>query len=643
MKPEHLESVLFQTRTACRESFVRGLRPEPSLTVSEWADQFRVLGKNSPEPGRWRTDRVPYMREIMDSLSPYSGVSMVVLMAAAQGAKTEAGLNFVGSAMARGAGDILVVLPTVTVAKNYSMKRLAPMIQETPQLRGLVAAPKSRDSGNTILLKEYMGGTLRLTGANSGAGLRSDPVPVLDIDEEDAFPFDLDGEGSPVDLAVQRTAAFRDRKIFRKSTPTIADFSSIYAGFLASDQRSYHVPCPLCGAYQRLIWRSKEGAAGGLVWPEGKPHKAVYECAHCAGTFEEWRKTEMLLAGKWIPSAPGNGPAWMRSYQISALYYPYGWPGNDWGNLAAQWMSDHDEPVKLKTFINLKLGEPWIDRSEAKADAASLFARRESYGPRIPPRAALLVAGADVQADRIEAELVAFGAEEESWSIEYRVFPGDTSRLKGRGDAPSPWEMLDEWLSGAWMSEAGVALGVRAACVDSGYNTQAVTQWCGGRAHRRIWAVKGRTGQIPIWPPRVKKQRGKHPPPVIVGVDTAKERIYAHLRVQEQGPGYCHFPVRLEYSREYFEMLTAEVRIPDYSGPAPRFVWKKKKQSQRNEALDARVYAVCAKEGLVQIYGVMANMELMRLQEAMAAPADPREETAGSGGGWLERRRGWLR
>jgi phage terminase large subunit GpA-like protein len=58
---------------------------DPLLTVSEWADRYRVLSQRaSSEPGRWRTERKPYLMEIMDCLWPSSPVQRVALMKGAQ-------------------------------------------------------------------------------------------------------------------------------------------------------------------------------------------------------------------------------------------------------------------------------------------------------------------------------------------------------------------------------------------------------------------------------------------------------------------------------------------------------------------------------------------------------------------------------
>jgi phage terminase large subunit GpA-like protein len=254
---------------AWREGFLEGLRPEQPLTVSEWADRYRKLSsKASAEPGPWRTDRTPYLREPMDCLSTESAVQRVVMMFAAQTGKTEAGSNWLGYVIDHAPGPMLCVQPTIEMAKRLSKQRLESMITETPVLSAKIAPARSRDSGNTMFSKEFSGGIMLMAGANSATGLRSAPCRYLFCDEVDAFPADVDGEGDPVSLAERRTTTFARRKILLTSTPTVKDFSRIEAEYERSDQRRFYVPCPSCGAMEWLKW-------GQLKWTDGRPKRAV--------------------------------------------------------------------------------------------------------------------------------------------------------------------------------------------------------------------------------------------------------------------------------------------------------------------------------------------------------------------------------
>ena len=236
----------------------RGLAPDPILTVDAWADRYRMLSSvTSSEPGRWMTSRTPYLREVMHALSPVSRAERVVVMAGAQLGKTEAGLNWLGFVIHQAPGPMLLVQPTLEAVKRVSKQRIDALIEATPELAERVQDPRSRDSGNTLLMKEFPGGVLIMTGANSGVGLRSMPVRYLFLDEVDAYPGDAGGEGDPVMLAIERTVTFPRRKIYLCSTPTIKGASRIEAAYRESDQRVYEVPCDISGPVRcRLCWQS---------------------------------------------------------------------------------------------------------------------------------------------------------------------------------------------------------------------------------------------------------------------------------------------------------------------------------------------------------------------------------------------------
>ncbi len=576
------------------------LLPPPQLTVSQWADGCRVLGNTSPEPGPWRTDRTPYLREIMDALSPSSDCERVVFMKSAQVGGTEVLLNACGYLMHHAPAPILLVQPTVEMAKRFSKQRLDDLIESTPVLCGRVKDPRSRDSGNTVLMKEFAGGVLILTGANSAVGLRSLPAKYVLADELDAWPADADGEGDPFTLAVRRTVAFgSQRKILAVSTPTIEGLSRIEALYKQSDQRRYFVPCPRCGHYQVLAWQN-------VVWDEGRPETARYRCESCAGLLENWQKTEMLARGEWRPTAAGDGRT--RGYHISALYAPVGWPS--WAELARDFVEAKKTRETLQVWINTALGETWKDEAAVPLEADVLYQRREPFAAEVPAGACLLTAGADVQADRIELEVVGWGAGEESWSIGYFVLHGDTGQ-------PEVWSDLDRLLLRQWRHESGLQLTIAAACIDAGFETETVLDFARPRRGRRIWAVKGQGGfGKPIWPRRASTG-GRHRGELyLIGSDTAKEKVYSRLRVAHPGPGYCHFP--LDRARDWFEQLVSERIIVErgqrkFSKPA----------GARNEALDCRAYATAALHALY-MSGFRLDDHARAFREQLApSPAAP--------------------
>jgi phage terminase large subunit GpA-like protein len=236
-------------------------------------------------------------------------------------------------------------------------------------------------------------------------------------------------------------------------------------------------------------------------------------------------------------------------------------------------------------FINTVLGEPWRDEAAVPLEAETLYLRREPFPAEAPAGVALITAGADVQADRIECEIVGWGAGEESWSLGYFTLHGDTGQ-------PEVWGDLDRLLARQWRHESGLLLPVSAACVDAGHETAMAIEFCQARRGRRVFPIKGQAGfGRPIWPRRATTG-GKHRGELfLIGVDSAKEKVYARLRVDRPGPGYCHVP--LDRPRDWFEMLTAERIVVErgqrkFTLPA----------GVRNEALDCRAYAVAALHAL---------------------------------------------
>ena len=569
-----------------------GLTPDPLLTVSEWSDRHRMLSsKASAEPGRWRTSRTPYLKAIMDCLSPTSPIERVVFMKAAQLGATEMGSNWIGYVIHHAPGPMMAVWPTVEMAKRNSKQRIDPLIEESPALAELIAPARSRDSGNTILAKEFRGGVLVMTGANSAVGLRSMPVRYLFLDEVDGYPLDVEGEGDAISLAEARTRTFARRKIFIVSTPTISGASSIEREYEASDQRRYFVPCPHCQHRQWLRFEQ-------LRWDKGLPATAAYICEACDTAIAEHHKTWMLENGEWRSMADGK----TAGFHLSSLYSPVGWRA--WREIAAAWEAavskESGSAAAIKTFKNTELGETWVEEGEAP-DWQRLVERREDYRiGNIPEGGLLLVGGADVQKDRIEASVWAFGRGKESWLIEHRVLMGDTAR-------DSVWKRLAELLTESWTHDSGAALPLARFALDTGFATQEAYAFVRACRDPRVMAVKGvARGAALIGTPTAvdmtqggkKLRRGIKVFAVAGGI--AKLEFYNNLRksadVDEDGmttvfpAGFVHLP---KIDAEFIQQLCAEQLITRRNRNGfPVREWQKMRE--RNEALDCYVYARAA-------------------------------------------------
>jgi len=568
--------------------FWAGLKPDAPITVSEWADKYRMLtAETSSAPGRWRTDRTPYLREIMDCLSPRSRVSKIVFMKGSQIGGSEAGINWIGSIIHKTPGPTLLVQPTLDLAKDFSKRRIDKMISATPEVAEKIKPNRERDSGNTILQKEFTGGSIRMAGANSAASLRSMPIKNLFLDEVDAYPGDVEGEGDPVELATARTRTFaRNRKIFLNSSPKTAGNSRIEQAYLESDQRKYMVPCPHCRHRQTIVWSRIE-------WEDDKPETAHMVCEACKQKIEERYKDVMLAQGEWVAHNP---EAKIRGYHLSALYSPLGW--YSWAEAAEQFIAAKNDTTRLKTFINTVLGETWQEKGEAP-DWERLFNQRESYPiGEMPEGPVILTAGVDVQPDRIEYEITGWGKNKETWSIDYESIVGDTAQAE-------VWDkLLDILCNKTWTAKNGSVVNISMMAVDTGYNTQRVYDWirqANASSGQRVMAVKGQNNlavilgrskdlDINYQGKTIKRGVALWP----VGTDNAKAELYGRLRLQKDVDGtypigYCHFP---EYGTDYFKMLTAEERRARKTKGYTQYFWEKIRD--RNEALDCRVYSRAA-------------------------------------------------
>lgn len=579
------------------------------LRPSEWAERKRIMptGLTSlPGPFRWET--TPYLREIIDLFAPTNPVQRVAIMKGAQlGFSVGVLENLIGWIIDAEPGPTLFVTADKELAESVIETRVDRMIETAGiahKIFSQVEKSHGRKTGDTKSKKEFPGGFLLPVGPNVAAKLRSYSIKTILFDEVDGFPLEVGAEGDPIKLAERRTDAFsRNRKILYISTPTIEDTSRIKPLFESGDQSRYFVPCRHCGAMQPLKWERMKWDTddnGRLVWGSVR-----YNCEAegCGQSFANDDKAFFLPRGIWRPTVAPSEPG-LRSFHLSSLYSPIGF--RPWESIVQEWLQVKDDPARLRVFINTVLGETWQERGEAPR-WERIMLRRDDYATGTVPGDAepyILTLGADIQADRIEAEVVAWGRDKESWSVSYHVLEGDTSDLQGRA-----WAGLHDL-----MSSEHAGMQITMALVDAGFRTSTVYQFCEQFANgvmpcmgdstsawgRRIFAIRDVPGFACR---RVDIQTG-----------TLKSELYGYL--QRGAPadgetfpaGYCHFP--LEYGEKHFRQLTAEERTKEKTrSGATRYVWKQIRE--RNEQLDCRVYASAA------LY-VLASM----VQEEIS-PEDP--------------------
>jgi len=765
------------------EGFCAGLKPDPILKVSEWADEYRILSQRaSAEPGKWHTNRTPYLKEVMDTLSAFDPTEEICFMAGAQVGKalaidtpiptpcgwkfmkdlragdqvfdengiicnvtnatnvmlnrevfaitfsdktviiadsdhkwevwdenhsrtahkkiattkemsltfnnengnryeikmpwvinkecdaflfhkknprivltdveshsvcekiqivdikstssvpvkcitvdskshlylagesmipthnSETGNNWIGYIIDHAPGPMMCVQPTVELAKRYSKQRIDSLIEETPRLKDKVKAARERDSGNTVLSKEFIGGLLIITGANSAAGLRSLPARYLFLDEIDAYPSDASGEGDPLDLAKARTRTYAKRKIFMTSTPTINGRSKIEKIYAESDQRKYYVPCPHCNHMQTIEWIN-------IKWENDKADTVYLVCAENGCIIEESSKTQMLENGKWIKQNLDSNKA---GFFLTSLYSPLGW--YSWREAVRDWLAAQKDQDKLKTFVNTVLAETWKEKGDAP-EWRLLYERREEYQRNtIPDSVDFLTAGVDVQKDRLEMQIIGWNTNRESWSIDYRVIPGDTSDLSESG----PWGKLKPMIADSWKTKRGI-MTISMTGIDSGYQTQVVYNFCRQYPLNKVAATKGFDNiQTVVGQPKStdvnqagkRLRRGLKVWPI--GSSHIKSDFYGKLKLHKPTEnemsrgypaGFCHFP---EYEEEYFKQLTAEqIQVRFHKGYR-KYDWVK--TYERNEALDTWVIA----RAMASILGLerMENRKALHIEVA---------------------------
>lgn len=584
------------------------LKPPPNISLSEWADKYRYLSaKSSAEPGRWNTSRTPYLREVMDAITDIQ-TEKVVFMSCAQVGKTDGLiLNTIGYYIHYDPASIIVMQPTSKLAEAFSKDRLSMMLADTPVLRGKVD-DRSKNSGNTILQKNYPGGHVTMIGANSANDLRSRPMRILLADEIDGYPATAGKDGDPLALAEKRLTTFWNRKEVYVSTPTLKGLSRIEVEFEHSTQEEWNVPCPVCGELQPLEWKN-------IIFDKAKPDEVSCVCTKCGVVSGEVEWKEHFTAGKFVAKFPGRKVRGFHLNTLSSLLCT-------WPEIVEKFHKANEEKKKgnielLKSWTNTEMGQVWAEKGE-ELDEEKLFKRREKYNCEVPEDVIALTAGIDTQDDRFEIEVVGWGLGKESWGIKHAVIYGDLKQ-------PEIWQELDAFLLQSFTKPDGSKLKIIAAGMDTGgHFSNQVYKFCKPRWTRHVFAIKGKGGaEVPYYG-RPTTNNPVKCPLFTLGVDTGKSILLDYLKLDligengeelENAPGYCHFPRERDrgYDMDYFIGLTSEQRIMTYKKGRAVFNWViKDTRHKRNEALDCRNYAMAALE--------IANPVLKRADKT-AAPA----------------------
>lgn len=596
-----------------------GMKPPENLTVTEWAEKRRRLStESSAEPGPWRTTRTPYLREPMNAFTD-PRVRRIVMVAASQVGKSELELNIIGYIIDEDPGSILFVHPTTIDAKEFSKLRIAPEIRDCPTLRRKVAAPKSRDSGNTVLQKTYPGGILTMCGSTEAHALASKPIRYVLGDERDRWATSAGNEGDPWGLAMARQTTFYNAKAVEVSTPTVKNASAIADSYAEGTMERWKSKCPHCGEYHEIQWKDIRYEYETKEVNKKKTYKVksiMYVCPGCAAVSDE--VTMKRQPARWEADNPDAYAQGVRSFWLNAFVSQWA----SWESIILKFLNAVGNSRKLQVVYNTCFGELWEDRGELE-DEDSLMARREEYPAELPDGVLVLTAGVDTQDNRMEYEVIGHGHFGETWGIEKGI-------VMGRPDDEKTWTKLDEVLFDRVFHFAdGLGLRLSMTFVDEGgHFTQDVRLQCRARIGKKVFCIKGMPGPDKPYtgPPKQMK--------IIVnqktigtcwqyqiGVDSGKVMIMDNLAVKTPGSKFCHFPKKDCYGAAYFAGLLSERLEYDAEKKQP-WVWKKIPGHERNEALDCRNYALAAFKALPK------NLDAIDRQLKAARGQRPPEDRA---------------
>jgi phage terminase large subunit GpA-like protein len=593
------------------------------MSTPAWAETYRFVDRGSRK-GKWSNETVPFLTEIM-ACADDPAIREIVFQKSSQVGGSEVINNIIGRRIHLAPTEIGYVAEKEDKAKAWTQESFDAMVRATPELRRLIS---KEPEFNNQKFKGFAGGGLYILWATSPAELSSRPLQLIFFDEKAAYQPTKEGDPVKLGQARQKTYDGEELTVFI-STPrkcdcgqgeTCGDISHDYE---RGDQREFYVPCPHCEEFQTLKFGGKD-TAYGLKWDKETPELPYYLCEHCAAVIEEFDREEMLLRGYWRASQAFNGVA---SFKINQLYSPF----VSWGRMVTDFLEAGTSVPKLEVFTNTVLGEVWKPVEQIQYE--QLAWNTEQYTAQVPPGVLVLTAGVDVQKTRLECEVVGWGRGNESWSIDYQVFEGDTGvELSESGESgeseeevplSSVWTDLEDYLTGTFAGAGDQVFRVQAVCVDSGYNTQRVYQFCKRHERKRWFAVKGMSDPFK---PMLSKPSivGRNPKVRLfpIGTNAAKDEVFSALRIAEPGPGFCHFPNLPHYDEDHWKQLASERMVTHSRGGRPYRVYEKVGPNVRNEALDIRCYAMIARVILNPNYEAIARRRLGHVEAVERATED---------------------
>ena len=593
---------------------MRQLKPPEDITVSEWAEKYRMLdSKSSAMPGPWRNSKSPYLIEIMNELNNYE-TEEIVFCKCTQIGGTEAELNMMGYVISQDPAPSMVVYPTDTLGESISKNRIRPMIKASPTL-----SEHFYELRSLTLEMQFEGMYLTISGANSPASLASKAIKYLFLDEVDKYPGASKKEADPISLARERTKTFANRKIYITSTPTIKS-GHIWKNLLDCDvEKHYFVPCPHCGEMIELKFAN-------LQFPEkeegmtasDRADQAVYACQECGCAIGDNHKADMLRHGRWEIVKENNSARRKVGYWISVLYSPF----VRFSEIALEWLNSLGDPERMQNFVNSWLAEPWEDTRLSTSKEVVLERQTEYEEFEVPNWAKFLTGGVDVQENCMYWTIRAWGNYITSQNI-----------CHGQALA---WDDIERVMNLSYRKENGEQLVVALCLIDSGFDTDAVYDFC---ASNSDWAlpVKGSSRRMiehyHLSKINKSSSRAYGMNLCMVDGDKYKDMIAARMK-KENGRGA--WMVYKNCDVEYAKQVTSEHKVSVKKGAFTIEKWEVKSSHTDNHYLDAEVYALAAAD----IRGVR-SMHLLdeERQEERTARPEKQESPEES---WISANENWI-
>jgi phage terminase large subunit GpA-like protein len=609
----------------------------PNLTIPEYVEKKRILPLGTPFPGPWSNERTPYLKEIMENMSPISPIQHTIVMKGAQIGLTACFENVVAFWIDNFPAEILFISATEELLKKWSAKRLEPLIDSCGFRHKIISQTTnkaSRRTGDTIFSKEYPGGTLDMASARAAAALRQDTKRLLLRDEIDGAKKMLDtGEGNWLQVSYVRTNAWGDRrKVGDASTPTTFDESNIWPAYESGDQRRYFVPCPHCGKFQILEFGTDK-SVHGLKWETsgGYIDKAYYLCDFCHDAILNEHKTDMLQLGRWEPTSRSYSK-FVRSYQLSTLYSPVGMV--TWLEIAIKYLEAQDDADGMRWFKNLFEGWPYRETGTTPKVSEIIENRGTYRRGTVPDGVLFITCGIDVQRGsekddknppRLECEFLGHGEKFRSWSIDYKIFEGAVD-----DENAGAWLALTEFAQDdgmLWHRDDGFEFGTDMILIDSGWNTSTVYSFTQGwgstfpsKGFQLLTKQKNEKGDQKSQHTFFKRWREKNIGGGIILIEMStnyyKTHLYYNLSKKraegkwfDQPAGFCDFPI--DYDERFFRQLVAEEMRSDESFHRIK--------GRPNEALDCRVMNLCAGD-------LFLATQIDALRDAFKAQGVPKEQ-----------------